>query len=149
MMKRSFAVGLCLSLLAGCEEAPAERTTELIAPVPTPTPTPDPARAAAATSSTATATSADRGDITVECFQPPPYELSELRLIGIIKSADVARALVRGPKGEDYEIGVGSPLGLKFGRVKNITERCLEGTSEWRDKNTGEKIIEPFSLCLE
>lgn len=50
------------------------------------------------------------------------FDLSQLKLTGLIWNNDAPRALVRDPAGKAYIVGEGTPIGKNEGRIVRITD---------------------------
>lgn len=53
------------------------------------------------------------------------FELEQLAVVALVWDGDTARAMVSGPSGTTYTIGVGTPMGKNAGRVIHIGDNLV------------------------
>ena len=87
-----------------------------------------------------------RADLTA---LPPiqRYELGELKLVGVLRTKNGARALVEDAEGKGYSVTTGSRIGRSGGVVTRITEKQLVVREEYVG-NRGEKVARENTLQL-
>lgn len=76
------------------------------------------------------------------------YDLSQLRLVGILWGKDETRALIEDPTGQGHTIKRGSVVGRNSGRVLRVTSESVTVEERTRDPITGEAKTATVSLKL-
>ena len=62
------------------------------------------------------------------------YELSQLKLIGLVTDISVPRAMFEDPSGKGWIIKTGANIGKHFGKVKNISKTGVTVVEEYHDR---------------
>lgn len=88
------------------------------------------------------------GRVAVAASELQPYELEELRLVGIVSGTDDPMALLEGPRGEPYTLVVGTLIGRRWSKVVRIKDRCVDLEEISRDPQ-GRITVHPLRLCLD
>lgn len=77
-----------------------------------------------------------------------PYELEQLRLVGIVSGTTAPSAMFEGPNGEPYPLTVGALIGRRWAKVVRITERCVDLQERLRDYD-GAVTVHKLQIGLE
>jgi len=76
------------------------------------------------------------------------YELSQLRLIGIVSNIPVPRAMFEDPSGKGWIVKVGANIGKHFGKVKSILPDTVVVVEEYHDR-FGKLTINEVKINIE
>ncbi len=76
------------------------------------------------------------------------HSLSELTMVGMLKSIDIFEALIEDGFGEVHRVRIGNHMGRNFGRIENITETKLE-MIEIVPSGSGGWVERPQTLTLQ
>ena len=80
------------------------------------------------------------------------FDLDEMKMTGSTTpseegAAEEARALVEDPTGEHHVVKIGTYIGKNWGKVTEITRRCVVVKEEFLSMD-GNLISEPIQLCM-